>query len=268
MRRYRRVVLGGTFDRLHVGHEALLRTAFRLGEQVAIGLTSQRFLAIHPKPKARTIGSETARRRALRRWLRTEYPHREWSIVPLDDALGGSVEDGVDALVVSAESAEGGRAVNRERRRRGRRAIPVIVVPVVLADDLGPVSSRRIRSGEIDRDGHRRAPLAVGVAVTDPTALPAVLRAVRRAFPRARIHPSRGPDGPGRGARGAGGLSRWALADRGLGIGAVRRPAGGWEVAISSPQLRLPPFRLAGPSTGALERQLTRRLRSAAPKPL
>ena len=50
MRRYGRVALGGTFDRLHVGHVALLRTAFHIGDEVAVGLTSRRFLTAHPKP--------------------------------------------------------------------------------------------------------------------------------------------------------------------------------------------------------------------------
>src|SRR5206468_5728754 len=39
-----RVVLGGTFDILHKGHEALLRAAFEgRPEQVLIGLTTDRF---------------------------------------------------------------------------------------------------------------------------------------------------------------------------------------------------------------------------------
>jgi pantetheine-phosphate adenylyltransferase len=265
VRRFGRVVLGGTFDRLHVGHEALLRTAFRLGESVAIGLTSQRFLAAHPKPQGGAIRSVVSRRQALGRWLAAEYPGRAWSIVPIDDAFGGSVNDGVDALVVSAESADGGRAVNRERVRRGRRPIPVFVVPLVLADDLEPVSSRRIRTREIDRDGHRRSPITVGVAVPDPKMLPPVLRAVRRAFPKARIHPSRGPPRGTRSRPHAAALSHWALGDRELGIGGIRRPRGGWEVAVGSRRVRLAPFFLAGSTSRALERQLTRRLRSSAP---
>jgi len=268
VRRYGRVALGGTFDRLHVGHVALLRTAFRIGDEVAVGLTSRRFLAAHPKPHGSGIRPETVRRRALVRWLRRAYPHRRWTVVPLDDTFGGSVEDGVDALVVSAESAAGGRAVNRERARRGRRRIPVFVVPLVLADDLEPVSSRRVRAGEIDPDGRRLAPLAVGVAVPDEDALPSVLRAVRRAFPRARLHPSRGPVARRPSPRSATALAAWALADRDLGVGVLRRGRGSWSVALRSPRLRPPPFELKAAAGPALERRLLRRLRPAPPKRL
>jgi pantetheine-phosphate adenylyltransferase len=187
VRRYGRVVLGGTFDRLHLGHEALLGAAFAAGRTVAIGVTTDRFLAEHPKPSGARIRSYAARRRALRWWLRARYPRRRWTLVPLRDRFGRSVEDGVDALVVSAETLDGGRAVNAERRRRGRHAVPVLAVPLVLGDDLRPISSRRIRSGEIDRWGRRGGPIRVAVAVEDPRDRAPTVAGIRAAFPRARV---------------------------------------------------------------------------------
>ncbi|HTW55594.1 MAG TPA: pantetheine-phosphate adenylyltransferase [Thermoplasmata archaeon] len=187
MRRFARVVLGGTFDRLHVGHEALLATAFRAGRSVAIGLTTDGYLAHHPKPGAARIASYRARRATLRRWLVRRYPGRTWTIVPLENPFGRSVEDGVDALVVSADTAAGGRAVNDERWRRGLRTVPLLVVPLVLADDLRPVSSRRVRSGEIDRDGRRRSRIRIDLTVGTPDDAPIVTRGLRAAFPRAEV---------------------------------------------------------------------------------
>ena len=40
MKKYGKVCLGGTFDRIHIGHEKLLKMAFEVGEEVIIGLTS------------------------------------------------------------------------------------------------------------------------------------------------------------------------------------------------------------------------------------
>ena len=40
MKKYTKVCLGGTFDRIHIGHERLLKIAFEVGEEVIIGLTS------------------------------------------------------------------------------------------------------------------------------------------------------------------------------------------------------------------------------------
>lgn len=189
MPRFGRVVLGGTFDRLHLGHEALLATAFRIGRSVAIGLTTERYLALHPKPAGIPIQSYSTRRATLRRWLSARYPVTRWTVTPLNDIFGGSVGDGVDALVVSADTQAGGRAVNAERRRLGRRRVPVIVVPLTLADDLRPLSSRRIRAGEIDRAGRRRSPIEVGLAVESPEDRGPATDAIRRALPRARVRP-------------------------------------------------------------------------------
>lgn len=187
MPRYARAVLGGTFDRLHVGHEALLATAFRLGRTVAIGLTTEAYLAAHPKPGARGIAPYRRRREALSRWLRRRFPGRSFSIVPLEDRFGGSVGPHVSLLVVSADTLGGGSAVNRERVRRGRRPVPVAIVPIVRADDLAPVSSRRIRSGEVDRNGRLRVRVPLELWVNDPAAFPWATRAVRSALPRVRL---------------------------------------------------------------------------------
>ena len=74
MPRFRHAVLGGTFDRFHAGHEALLATAFRVGERVSVGITSDRFLADHPKPWAAGIQAYTTRERAVRRWATRRLP--------------------------------------------------------------------------------------------------------------------------------------------------------------------------------------------------
>src|SRR2546428_2597621 len=79
-----RVVLGGTFDILHEGHEALLRAAFEgRPEQVLIGLTTDRFAR-----ESRTrVNSYAVRERNLKRFLAA----RKWRparIEPIDAAYG------------------------------------------------------------------------------------------------------------------------------------------------------------------------------------
>ncbi len=238
---YRHAVLGGTFDHLHVGHLALLSTAFRAGRRVSIGLTTDRYLADHPKPVSGAIEPFEVRARNLRRWLAARYPPSRYRVVPLENRFGRSVEEGVGVLVVSVDTKAGGRAVNAERRRLGRDPVPLVVVPVVLADDLGPVSSRRVRAGEIDRDGRRRAPIRIGVALGHAGDRPPGERAVRAAFPSARVrfHGAAPAARRGTAALRARGLARSALADGDLGLGVLRSVRGGWRLVERSRTLEL-----------------------------
>ena len=43
MAKYKRVAVGGTFDKFHYGHRSLIAKAFEIGENVEIGVTSNVF---------------------------------------------------------------------------------------------------------------------------------------------------------------------------------------------------------------------------------
>ncbi len=255
MGRVRHAVLGGTFDHLHVGHEALLATAFRVGRSVSIGLTTEAYLAEHPKPFPRELEPYRRRRANLERWLRSHYPARRWRLVPLENRFGRSVEDGVDALVVSADTVAGGRAVNAERRRLGRSRLPLVIVPVALADDLEPVSSRRIRAGTIDAQGRRRAPLEIRVAVELGADLPAIVAALAAAFPAPRVRAARSPrvSSRARTTARARHLAESAIDGADLGIGVARAARGSGAVAVRSAGVGLPARRFPPGGAGALE---------------
>lgn len=244
MRRVRLAVLGGTFDHLHVGHHALLATAFRVGREVAIGVTTDRYVHDHPKPDARAIQPYRVRRAGLRRWLARSFPDRTWRITPLGDGVGRSVDAEVGALIVSPETKAGGTAVNAARRRLKRPAVPVVEVPLVLADDLRPVSSRRVRAGEISSDGRRLAPIRIELEVGVPEDRGPAERAIRRVFRTARIS-----------------IPRRSGGRCDLRISVQRRGRSGWVVSESSPDVRLPPRRLSGTRAAELTRGLVTVLR-------
>ncbi len=254
MRRFRLAVLGGTFDHLHVGHEALLSTAFRVGREVAIGVTTDRFLEEHPKPTPGAIQPYRRRRAALLRYLRRRHPGRRWRVTGLGNAFGRSVEPEVGALVVSPDTVEGGRAVNRERRRLGRPAVPLVVVPLVLADDLVAVSSRRVRAKEIDRNGRRRSRIRVSLVTGDEHDVAPSERAIREVFPRAELSRS----GTRRSPRRAGpGYDLEIRVER-------RRGKSGWTITERARAVRLRPRRFPGRGPRDLERALRSLLRARA----
>jgi pantetheine-phosphate adenylyltransferase len=158
-RRHQVAVLGGTFDHLHAGHRALLSAAFERADEVKVGLTTDAFARSERKPLARRVQSYATRRRVLREFLRQNFGRRRWSILPLSDPWGGSVRPGADLLVVSEETRRAARPINSERRRRGLAPLRIYVLPQVRAEDGRAIASRRIRAGEIDREGHLRHPL-------------------------------------------------------------------------------------------------------------
>lgn len=234
-----RVVLGGTFDRLHVGHERLLAKAFELGDDVFIGLTSQRLATRH---RARRIRPFEARRRALEALLRR---HR-WkaTVSEIDDPYGRSLEARYDAIVVSRETVGRAAEINRLRRRRGLKPLRVYVVPFVYSNDGLRLSATRIASGEVDVKGRRRKPLQVVVGTANRLKVEAVAAAFQQAFPdvKVRVRGLRVPSGVAeqpygrdahRGARqrATNALARGPKADYAVGVeaGLVRNAAlGRW----------------------------------------
>ncbi len=48
--KYKKVAVGGSFDVLHIGHQALLEKAFEVGEFVLVGLTSNEMLEKDARP--------------------------------------------------------------------------------------------------------------------------------------------------------------------------------------------------------------------------
>src|SRR3990170_166994 len=179
-----RVCLGGTFDVLHAGHEALLEKAFELGdEEVIIGITSDRMA----RRTRKRVNPLAARRRNLLALLRRRG-WRRYRMSVLEGIAGpAAYEENLDAIVVSAERVSGAHEINEERVRRGRKRMQVFVLPMVLAEDCLPLAARRIRAGEIDRRGQMRRPLRVRVGTNNPVKVAATKAAFERVFPRVTV---------------------------------------------------------------------------------
>jgi pantetheine-phosphate adenylyltransferase len=153
MKEFKKVAVGGTFDQLHRGHRALLGRAFEVGDTVLIGLTSDAFVAKMVKPHK--TASYADRRRELEAYLAKQGEAERAEIVPLDDAIGLTISGkGLEALVVSEETEKIGTAINQKRLSSGHKPLKIVVVAMVEAENDAPISTTRIRRGEIDRNGH------------------------------------------------------------------------------------------------------------------
>ncbi len=157
MSRKRGVVLvGGTFDEFHKGHRALIMKAFEVCERVMIGLSSDQLA--RELRKNHDVATYEERLKDLRAFLRRQKVLERAKIVPLDTPYGITLSTTVaDALVVSKETEPVGIDINKKRKASGLKPLELVVIDMIPAEDCVPISSTRIRRGEIDREGHLTA---------------------------------------------------------------------------------------------------------------
>ena len=145
------VATGGTFDEIHIGHVALLSRAFQAGRKVIIGVSSDEFA----KKRGKKLNHRYEQRvETLKTMIKKEFGNVNYEIARLDGDFGPAVTTGdVGALVASSETQVKGTILNEMRAKRGLKPAEVISVELVKAEDASPISSTRIRAGEIDSRG-------------------------------------------------------------------------------------------------------------------
>ncbi|MEM4335631.1 MAG: pantetheine-phosphate adenylyltransferase [Candidatus Anstonellales archaeon] len=142
-------VLGGTFNILHKGHEALFRRAL-LFDKIFIGITSDGFVR---KNKIYPPTPFSKRKKEVERWFAKR--NRKIKTIKIEDVFGDTLEKEYDYIVVSEETLPNAEKINRMRKKLGKRQMGIVVVPLVLAYDGKKISALRIYKGEIDRSGRK-----------------------------------------------------------------------------------------------------------------
>jgi pantetheine-phosphate adenylyltransferase len=147
------VMVGGTFDPLHVGHKVLLSRSFEIAGGdglVTIGLTSDDFAS----KKSHPVRPYKVRREELIEWIESMDFSADYIVECLSDRFGSALNQDFEALVVSEETFPVGEEINRLRRENGKKKVDIYQIRCILADDGRIVSSTRIHRGEIDPFGH------------------------------------------------------------------------------------------------------------------
>jgi cytidyltransferase-like protein len=153
----RKVAVGGTFDELHRGHKVLLMKAFEVGEHVLIGLCTDDFVKKLAKPHI--TASYDERLKELRKFLSDLGVYRKAEIIPLNEPYGPSSTDGtIEGLVVSQETEPTANRINEQRIKSGLAKLKILTVNMVPSDNCKPISTTRIRQGEMDREGRLLKP--------------------------------------------------------------------------------------------------------------
>ena len=149
---YETVVVGGTFDVLHSGHQKLIMKAFEIGKFVLIGLCSDAYIKKMNKPHG--IATYTQRLEELKKYLKINGFLEKAEITILDDQYGVTLSNKkIDAIVVSEETEPRAQKINQKRNNLGLSPLSIVTVKMVLSEDHYPISSTRIWFEEIDREG-------------------------------------------------------------------------------------------------------------------
>lgn len=151
-RRYSLSALGGTFDRLHTGHQLLITTAAAQSQALIIGITSDEMVA-KSKSHSGQIQSLGERKSNLDTFCSTL--HTPYSLVILDDTSGPAATDPrISALFFTKEVAQNAININILRNNNGIPVLSLIEVPILLTKENEKISSESIRNGSIDRSGN------------------------------------------------------------------------------------------------------------------
>ena len=135
-----------------------MEEAFKVADRVLIGLTTDEFAK---KLHDHYFDPFEKRYSALKRFLEERGYSDRAEIIPINNPYGPTVENGaIEGIIVSEETEPRADEINRLRVERGLRPLLVFCIKMVLAEDGKPISSTRIRRGEIDRYGRviRRRP--------------------------------------------------------------------------------------------------------------
>jgi len=145
--------VGGTFDRLHNGHKALLKKAFDSAESVLIGITTDSMVR-RRKQWAKVAESFEERERNLEVFLKRKGWLARAKIIALHNEIGPTLSArGPDCVVTSFKTIAGTRRINALRKHKRLKPLPVILAKLVRSEDLKPISSTRVRAGETNRKG-------------------------------------------------------------------------------------------------------------------
>ncbi|HZB65258.1 MAG TPA: pantetheine-phosphate adenylyltransferase [Nitrososphaeraceae archaeon] len=147
------VATGGTFDCIHIGHIKLLSTAFDISNHVIIGLTSDRFVKRY-KLNSNIKNNYLRRLFNLKKNISLNFKDAHYTIVKLEDEFGPVIHSSqIQAIVVSEETLVKVKQINQIRISNYLNPLRVIVVEIAKSSDGKPISSTRIRNGEIDDKG-------------------------------------------------------------------------------------------------------------------
>jgi pantetheine-phosphate adenylyltransferase len=120
------------------------------GKKVDIGITSDDM--IEEKLGDEPEDTFEERKKNIEDFLHSLKRFEDARFIEINDIYGNAVEEG-KSLLITPESRSNAEKINTRREEQGRKHLRIEVVEKLNAVNDEPISSTRIRSGEIDQNG-------------------------------------------------------------------------------------------------------------------
>ncbi len=150
MKKYKIIGMGGTFDHLHLGHQAFLRFAASLADEIWVGVTTNELT--RTKKFFQMIEPFETRSANVTQFLIQE--NIQGKVFPLSDPCGPTLQGSpVEAIVVTEITKGGGDFINQCRVNLQLPVLPIEQCELLKDEKAEYISSTRIREGKVNRQG-------------------------------------------------------------------------------------------------------------------
>lgn len=147
-------LIGGTFDRFHKGHISLINQSLRYCKKLEIWITSDTIANI----KDPRIKTWEERHEEILTYVENNFPSRV-IFGKLEDSFGPApTHDSAEVIFCTEDNIRNCEEINVKRLQNSLPKLSIVELELENAWDKKPISSSRIRIGEIDRNGNNCHP--------------------------------------------------------------------------------------------------------------